>query len=685
MKNFKSAFLVLIFLISILSATSQWIPCQGIEGADTRDIILQDSDIFIVTAGNGIFKRGVSENNWDSASIAGSFTKIRSNGDALFCCGTMGSFYRTLDKGNTWQTVGNIHGVYDMETIDNVAFIGTEDSLLRSFDNGDSWISVQPSSISTTVIRLFAQEGVLFCRFRDVDSIFKSGDYGNSWTPIPLTGSCGFLNDLYNFNEILWLATDTSIYIYDEDLLTWHTMQDSLPERSYPESFFEVDNTLYCCTFKGLFYFDDQDSSWIGNNAGFESINIHAGCHYGDTIYVATGTGPFFKYEGSEWVPDYNNLFQLNVNQIFTVGLRVYALSNGKLYFSDDISSGFELLEVKDYCLINKIVITDSAWFSGSDSGFSVSVDSGITWKEYSEGLEGKTVRDIALTDSFYFARVSSGLYRTRIDSMVWERVPNNIGTANVYGVEAINNVVFASVYGTIGIYRSTDYGTTFYAVPEADSYAPDLFVKDDLIFILGGNGTVLVSYDFGNSWQPWLSGLAGNIVACMDLTDSHDTTLLGGAIPPYVDYYLTLFTPEIPMGMNIRDNLPSKFNPWISHILFSNGRLFVAPNNYGLWYRDDLMVGVKDHSLIKDAPSGSLLLFPNPVSDFLTIDLQENGDQCDYLIFDQLGSAIKRNFFKNDNSKSTIDVSGLRQGVYFIVIRDNKGGSRAGKFVKVD
>ena len=59
---------------------------------------------------------------------------------------------------------------------------------------------------------------------------------------MPLTGSSGYINDVYEFNDKLWSATDTSIYIYNEDLLTWFKMQDSLPVNCFPESFFEAGN-----------------------------------------------------------------------------------------------------------------------------------------------------------------------------------------------------------------------------------------------------------------------------------------------------------------------------------------------------------------------------------------------------------------------------------------------------------
>jgi hypothetical protein len=49
------------------------------------------------------------------------------------------------------------------------------------------------------------------------------------------------------------------------------------------------------------------------------------------------------------------------------------------------------------------------------------------------------------------------------------------------------------------------------------------------------------------------------------------------------------------------------------------------------------------------------------------------------------LGRVIKRGITDKDHSQATIDVSGLPPGVYFVVIRDDNGGYRPGKFVKVE
>jgi photosystem II stability/assembly factor-like uncharacterized protein len=686
MKRLISGFLVLIFFMAILPARSQWIPCQGIEGAGTEDIILYDSDLYIINSGSGIFKKNIHSTSWDSACVAGGFSKIRSTDDAVFCCGPMADFLRSMDNGTSWEIMDFNGGVLDMETIDQYIFVSDNGPLLRSSDNGETWTTLYPYSDSINVRGIYAQEGLLFCEMNFVDSIFRSDDYGESWTPFPLTGMEGDIRDIFAFNEKLWLGSSKGAYLYDNNAFTWSKIQDSLPENSYVNSFYEDSGILYCCTNHGFFGFNAQDSIWVDNSEGLENRACWAACRMGNTIYLATSNGPFSKSESEDWRPEYDDLFGIPVTQVFIAGSRTYALAKGIIYYSDDITNGFDILNSQGYCPAYKIIATDSGWFAASACGFLVSFDSGQSWTAQNAGVEGKPMHDIALTDKYYFAVLNewgSPFFRTRVDSIAWEKVPNELVSMNVGDIAAINNVLFAA---TDSLYRSLDYGITFEATLDAGDDFAIFFAEYDKIFILRYYENVLYSDNYGLSWQIFIENLGSPYIYCMDITKTLETTVLGGFVGPWEPLnYLIIYSPDHPYGEDITENLPDYRWSSISQVLFDNGRIFVCPSSGGLWYRDDLMVGMKDDDFSKKEPYNSLFLFPNPVNDVLTIDLQEFGDQSEYLIFDQLGRMIKRDLCERGNSQATIDVSRFPQGIYFIVIRDSQGVSRAGKFVKVD
>ena len=62
--------------------------------------------------------------------------------------------------------------------------------------------------------------------------------------------------------------------------------------------------------------------------------------------------------------------------------------------------------------------------------------------------------------------------------------------------------------------------------------------------------------------------------------------------------------------------------------------------------------------------------IYPNPVSDVLTIKL-ENNLSCEYMLFDITGNLLETSFIENQNT--TIDVSNINPGVYLLQIKDNQ------------
>jgi hypothetical protein len=208
--------------------------------------------------------------------------------------------------------------------------------------------------------------------------------------------------------------------------------------------------------------------------------------------------------------------------------------------------------------------------------------------------------------------------------------------------------------------------------------------VKDSLIFILRDYSVIYFSDDAGETWNTWIAGFEDENIACMDLTNDYEITILGGAIPPYIDYYLELFTPEEPYGKDILDNLPYKSNPWITNVLFDNGRIIVTPNYYGLWYRDDLMVGIKDDVFAKPAASSRLNIYPNPAKDLIHVHFQNKLDNAEYQVIDYSGKMMMKGTVQNASNDFLINIPGLASGIYLVVIQE-ENNVFLGKFLKTE
>jgi hypothetical protein len=481
----------------------------------------------------------------------------------------------------------------------------------------------------------------------------------------------------------LWLAQENYLFIFNDQDLEWVMQNDSLPAGTIVSNFIEDAGSLGCYTNNGYFLFNELNSVWQDQSQGLESRQISDACKVDSTIYLATESGPFSKSGNDDWTPQYNDLFGLAVDDAFVYNGKIYALANDKIYLTIDIENGFEALETHGYCPANDLVVTDDGWYEGSSCGFSISVDSGQTWTDFSNGLEGLGVRRIAKTNVYYYAATSrnQGLYRSHTYHNAWERVPNDLGTMIVGDLAVLDNKIYAVTSN--GLYRSGDFGTTFSLLSDAGN-GSSLLVKNNVIFFQRPYD-ILYSTDLGNSWQTWIDNIEVAYPLCLDVSNSLGTTVIGGFIGPWNPYgFLEIFDNDNPYGKDIIDDLPSYMWSSIIDVLIDNEKIFACPSSGGLWYRDDLMVGVNEEQNSNPAPL-PLSLYPNPVKDILTIQLKDNTQINEYQVIDYSGRMVMKGMISNENGDGTINVSSLAPGLYLILEKEGNGDVLCGRFLRIN
>jgi hypothetical protein len=682
MKSVKIIILSLLLTCSIFPSQSQWIPCQGIEGGSVSSITYQDTALFSVGFG-GIFRRQLDAESWDSACLIYNVRKVRSTGNALFTYGgnIMSQLFRSLDNGNSWEELSLASEYHAMETVDSVIFIGTYDGFLFcSSDNGESWTDINPASYPAAISALFSQPGILFCQLIDIDTLFRSDNYGNNWITYPLNGMSGSVCP-YLFNGSLWLAQENNFFIFNDPDKEWILQNDSLPPGTLVSSFIEVGGSIACYTNDGYYLFDPLNSMWQDQSQGLENRRIWDACTVENAIYLATESGPFSKTGNEDWTPWYDDLFGHAVSHAFGFGGKTYALANEKIYSSTDIENGFEPIQSEGYCPAYDIVVTEDGWYEGSACGFSISIDSGQTWTDFSSGIEGLLVRRIAKTNVYYFAATfrDDGLFRSFTYHNAWERVPNELGTMSISDLEVLENTIFAVTSN--GLYRSLDFGTTFSLLADAGT-GSFLVAECNMIFLIR-DYDVICSTDAGNSWQIWIDNINTPYSECMDVANSLETTVIGGFVSPEDPVsFLEIYNNENPYGKDIIDDLPPYKWSSIYNVSIDNEKIFACPSSGGLWYRDDLMVGTPETQPGSSSNSAQIKIFPNPVNDVLNISPDQEFGRFYYQITDLSGRIIISGYADNDMCQ--VDVSSLPNGLYFVIIHDQYAVKRTGKFIKI-
>jgi arylsulfate sulfotransferase len=105
-------------------------------------------------------------------------------------------------------------------------------------------------------------------------------------------------------------------------------------------------------------------------------------------------------------------------------------------------------------------------------------------------------------------------------------------------------------------------------------------------------------------------------------------------------------------------------------------------------WNTESITIEVSDQvppcvvSVDELTESMNLAVYPNPTKDILNVQLSSKiSENCHYVIYNHIGSAVLRGTIKSGQSASALDVSGLVAGSYYIRINSHSG-FQAAQFV---
>jgi hypothetical protein len=82
----------------------------------------------------------------------------------------------------------------------------------------------------------------------------------------------------------------------------------------------------------------------------------------------------------------------------------------------------------------------------------------------------------------------------------------------------------------------------------------------------------------------------------------------------------------------------------------------------------------------IQDSQSGKLNIWPNPVKDFLNLELADIGfsGEISFAIYDLQGKIVKKELYSEK-----IDVSTLKEGYYIIILYSDSKPLKINRFIK--
>jgi hypothetical protein len=656
--------IILIFSWQMLCA--QWIPVQGMDGADVTDIETIDSIAFIKFSGTGVHARNIYSGSWHQV-LSTPVVSLEKAGNYLFGLYVWGSaIYRTSDLGQSWDEISLPTGIfaYHMVTIAPLLYISTYDDILRSDDYGDSWYSVKNNIPSLDYCKLFANGSTLIIVNDYPFKIYISGNYGMHWDTLSTAGlgtDAWYLKDIYKYQSEMWASLYPGIFKYDEVQENWEIVNDTLSFSNFGEYM----GSLYGCG-KGMYQLDANGNTWIPRNDRLDASDVFAMASMDTAFFCGTNRGPYRTSDSLAWQPYYDGLHGGGISSISCNESEIWVCSWLGVYKSVDNGTSFLRKSYPGIKPFGKIIITDSLFFAINDD-FYISYDHGESWIKQTEGLPtGYSARDIALGNEYIFLLYNGNFYRSNYSAVNWELLPIASSPIYSYLVAHDSTLLFAnSSYAQFPVTISHDNGNTTEPVTVLQSGGYPYIKYDHNKLFIGECDPIYFSFDDGYTWDD--IPMTINEFNGTDCSENDEALVAIG--------YMYEFSPLVyityDQGTNwidVADNLTDCGSTTFTNVQINGNRILLGSQANGLWYRDNLITGMKQ---VPREENDFLKVFPNPAYDrlFVTFNLPEESEGR-IVIHDLFGiprydSGIRP--YQKGSYCEIVDVRSLPNGVYII------------------
>ena len=653
MKRISYSIYVFIFLFFLSNESiAQWQPSIGLEGGQVRNIIQFDSLLF-TTCNNYIYKSNddfiSSWTNCPDSTTGWDLYKVDS---CIFTYGNT-NFKRSFDYGETWQEIQSEACPWTMCNIGNTIFVDNANCLYKSDNYFDS-IKFEIAFPNVYELLLYSTDSMIIAMDPSLYAIYQSNDTANSWDTLTLSGLPISNKNTFSikyFNNTIWIAGSYGIYFLNEARTKWIEANAGFPNDKFVLDVEELSNELYCCIMNsGLFKYDNNDSIWMSIDNS--PLNISSIIEVNNELICSTENGPAKMDSTGNWTTNYNGLNHRDVYSLAYINDSVYVYAGNELFKSVDGGCSFSKINnLKG----QQVIATDSALYSLSETDLLISRNFGNSWDTINTNIS-PSLYSLTMNNAYYYIGTSSGLYRTRIDTISWTLLDNGLSTwALNRGVEAIDSVIVVNDYFSNLVCISRNYGDTFDTLYTTNGVILSVTKKGNRFYILD-DSKILFSDDLGYTWDE----IDYNDAYYLDHNDLC-LVVSGGSVHAHIDISYDNGT----SWLDIKDNLPSSTYGSFENITFYNQRLFSSSTRNSLWYRDDILTSIFINS--DDSIQLPTIIYPNPTTDKINIELPLDIKEANYNIYNLRGKLFKSGTISA--IENIIDLRNLKTGLYIIEI----------------
>jgi len=518
---------------------SSWEPLSNLNpGSSIICIAFDPGENVYVGTGIGIYKSTDNGDNWSQYGMIGSQTEaIAFNDSGHVFAGTSYAVYRSKDDGANWTQLPTGGGTRTVAVAPTgYVFAGCQENagILRSTDNGDSWVYVYPQTVSIRFASTVFFDGNVIYFPTSGKGVLKSYDNGDNWTEF---------NDGIGYNYVraitisptgsLVAGGDYAIYKTDYTGTSWHSI--GLPISTVRKIAINSNDDIFA-TVWGINRSTDEGQTWETINNGIDNYDIRA-------ILVHNNGDIFAGVWPQNW--SINNLYR-------------------------SIDTGNSWAPVLSFPLSSVVAITGLALGpngeivavgSGMGSICHISTDIGLTWTDVIHNLTfGPGEVAINSLGDIFVSGGNQGLWRLPATDTIWIEA----ATFPIYEFFiASNDYIYTKEA------KSTDNGQTWTTIGNG-SYIYS-FAENSIGHLFFGTNEygqgVYRSVDFGETWELISDGLPTSININALTVDSEDYLYAGtGGKSMFKTTTSTLVSVEDiefkPTSFSLEQNYPNPFNP---------------------------------------------------------------------------------------------------------------------------
>lgn len=292
----------------------------------------------------------------------------------------------------------------------------------------------------------------------------------------------------------------------------------------------------------GVFFSTNKGTTWRAVNAGLTSLQVDYLFATNTILFASTWNGLFLTTDnGNTWNASKTGLANTSVRAMTVLGTRIFLAGSGGLFFSIDNGDSWSSFTIPSNNYVNAwAILGQRIYVAVRGGGVYRSADTGTTWTQVSTGLPSLSNTDVTsmVSDGMnLFAGTGPGvfpglggygIFRSTNYGANWSAVPTGPGTSAITGLYLLGATIYAARADST-IIRTVNSGLSWSIVGGLPKIDVRSVAGDSLNTFVGSSAGVYVGSNGGNIWTYMSSGMINSQVQALFCNGN---TVLAGTTP---------------------------------------------------------------------------------------------------------------------------------------------------------